>query len=269
MDAYRKYKKRKAILLDEGMISKRELKRIAYLNGVPLFTQERDYIQTLFLFRLFSLKKSENLVFKGGTCLKFFYNSNRFSEDLDFTLKKDIEFESLLEKAASELSLVGIEAKIDKKKRMKDGFICRLRYKGPLFTGSPLSIGSIRIDISWRKDLFLKPEWKLLIPNYPDASPFSVLCMRIEEILAEKVRAVTTRRKVRDVYDIWFMKKLNVPFDKKLFLKKMKAIGKEVERKKIKIGKEEFKRELTPLLPSKINIKTVIREVNEFLLRNL
>lgn len=246
------------------MISKEELKRIAQTNKVPLFTQERDYVQTLFLFRLFSQKEARDLVFKGGTCLKFFYNSNRFSEDLDFTLLKNKNLESSLEKAASELNLVGIEAKINQKKRMRGGFSCRLKYKGPLFIGKPSSIGSIRIDVSFRKDVFLRPEWKLLIPTYPDVRPFSVQCMKLEEIFSEKVRAIATRARPRDIYDVWLLLKLKVPFNKKLFLKKMEVIKKKAELKRIRMNEEIFKRDLKPLLPIEVNLANVLKEVNKF-----
>ena len=48
-------------------------------------TVEREYWQLLFLQKLYQLKGSQNIYFKGGTAIRFFYQSFRFSEDLDFT----------------------------------------------------------------------------------------------------------------------------------------------------------------------------------------
>src|SRR3989344_1109249 len=45
----------------------------------------REYCQHLFLSYLYRKKKSEQLLFKGGTALRIVFNSPRFSEDLDFS----------------------------------------------------------------------------------------------------------------------------------------------------------------------------------------
>ncbi|MFH1655450.1 MAG: nucleotidyl transferase AbiEii/AbiGii toxin family protein [Candidatus Omnitrophota bacterium] len=47
---------------------------------------EKDYYLTLILSRVNEL--SENLIFKGGTCLnKIYYSYYRLSEDLDFSMR--------------------------------------------------------------------------------------------------------------------------------------------------------------------------------------
>ena len=46
------------------MITREQLQGFANVNGVPLFTQERDYVQALFLSRLYKLEAP--LIFKGG-----------------------------------------------------------------------------------------------------------------------------------------------------------------------------------------------------------
>ncbi|MBM3303587.1 MAG: nucleotidyl transferase AbiEii/AbiGii toxin family protein [Candidatus Aenigmarchaeota archaeon] len=45
---------------------------------------EKDYFQDLFLYHL--CRKTNALVFKGGTALYKIYSLQRFSEDLDFSL---------------------------------------------------------------------------------------------------------------------------------------------------------------------------------------
>ena len=47
---------------------------------------EKDYLLTLFLYEIYN-EFNNDLIFKGGTSLKYFYNLNRFSEDLDFSYK--------------------------------------------------------------------------------------------------------------------------------------------------------------------------------------
>ncbi|MBA7621273.1 hypothetical protein ES703_28632 [subsurface metagenome] len=61
------------------------LGRASKKGGFLLPLIEKDYYLTLILSRVYEL--SENLVFKGGTCLnKIYYSYYRLSEDLDFTM---------------------------------------------------------------------------------------------------------------------------------------------------------------------------------------
>lgn len=59
---------------------------------------EKDYILSWVLAGIAANKKLQNkLVFKGGTALKKCYFGNyRFSEDLDFTAKEDMQKETYL-----------------------------------------------------------------------------------------------------------------------------------------------------------------------------
>lgn len=67
------------------MLTLAQLRRIAQRNRIGLQPQERDYIQHLFLYLLYSASRREDvgLHFKGGTALRIVYHSPRFSEDLD------------------------------------------------------------------------------------------------------------------------------------------------------------------------------------------
>ncbi len=62
------------------------LERSAAQTAFPLRLMEKDYYLTIVLDRIHML--SDDLVFKGGTCLnKIYFSYYRLSEDLDFTLK--------------------------------------------------------------------------------------------------------------------------------------------------------------------------------------
>lgn len=56
-------------------------------------------------------------------------------------------------------------------------------------------------------NVVLEPDLRPIYPFYPDIGPFFVFVMKKEEILAEKVRAILTRKgvKARDIYDIYFL----------------------------------------------------------------
>ena len=70
------------------MLSAEELSETARIKGIKnKGYAEKDYILDIVLL-LISRNTKDELVFKGGTCLYKFYKIARFSEDIDFTLKK-------------------------------------------------------------------------------------------------------------------------------------------------------------------------------------
>ena len=93
------------------MLSYEELENIARLKRLSVINAEKDYLQDLILFSIYSIVGKE-LVFKGGTCLYKFYKLNRFSEDLDFTLTKKTDIKKTTDKIISDLMLLNISGKI-------------------------------------------------------------------------------------------------------------------------------------------------------------
>lgn len=75
------------------MIPIREIKEIARRLSVPPSNLiERDYAQNWLLACL----DTREMVFKGGTCIrKVFIENYRFSDDLDFTLTKNLDLAAL------------------------------------------------------------------------------------------------------------------------------------------------------------------------------
>ncbi len=196
---------------------------------------EKDYLLILLLHEIFSVFTNE-LVFKGGTALKYFYNLNRFSEDIDFSYVTgngsadgpellDRKMESSLDKLGSQYKIVGKERRTHKTMNIIDGVNYTIRVAGPLNERTE-QLQNIKIDFSLRNDLILKPELKYLYPQYPDIATFSLRVMDIREILAEKIAAVTTREKMRDIYDIYYLLVLRkLKYDNKLVGEKMRKRG--------------------------------------------
>lgn len=245
------------------MITRNQLRDI-HGDELPLHILEQDYIQSLFLEELYD--EVDSLVFKGGTYLKHAFGLDRFSEDLDFTIYGDFSIK-MLRRAASELDAYGVEAGIDKIKTDDISIIGRLRYRGPLFDGSEKSIGNIDIEISKREDVFLEPDWKRLFFDYPETRAVTVLGLQKEEILAEKLRALATRTKGRDLYDVWFLLKQGVSTDKELFEEKMKVVDSSPEID-INISKSDWKQDLEVLLERPPKYKDVKEEVTNILKKN-
>ncbi|HIH22274.1 TPA: nucleotidyl transferase AbiEii/AbiGii toxin family protein [Candidatus Micrarchaeota archaeon] len=199
------------------MIEKDRLYEVAKKLGLKIHQQEQHYMQTITLFGIYSYIANE-LVFKGGTALFFFYGLDRFSEDLDFTLTNEFEEEKLLESIKDTFGLLAIEMELKEVKSIA-GKNYKIKAKGPAYTNEA-SISIVNVEISDRKDVVLNPEIKQHVPVYEDIKPFFVPIMSAGEILAEKVRAIMNRNKARDVYDLAFLLRKGAKFDIELINKK-------------------------------------------------
>ncbi len=215
---------------------------------------ERDYLLTLLLHEI-SSKFANELIFKGGTALKYFYNLNRFSEDLDFSYMPDRNptdvkalaktIESVILNLGRQYQVVSSEHRTRKEGNKTIGLNYMIRVRGPLNPRSS-QLQNINIDLSLRNDILLKSELKYISPIYQDIGTFSLQVMNIEEILAEKVSAVLERSKMRDIYDVYYLlviKKIN--YDEKLIKEKVgkrnEKFDKKTLKKKIETARDKMK----------------------------
>lgn len=220
-------------------------------------TVEREYWQLLFLQRIYQLPDAQYLFFKGGTAIRFLYQSFRFSEDLDFTSTVDKKTVEKLFLAVFDYLKAKTNAGLSYKKepvinRFESG---SLKYRLLFYPYQSKHITSIRIDISFRE----KPQTKeagVLIPfDYPIAPYPLVVYLSAKELLAEKIRALFKRGKPRDLFDLWFLLTKKTPIDEKLIKLKFKYYpGLKFTHsdliKKIKdYDEKELKRDLNQFLP--------------------
>jgi len=204
-----------------------ELEKYASLRGLNLGQAEKDYYQNIILFVLYQ-KTGRELVFKGGTALSKCYGLPRFSEDLDFTAAEDADYLKLVE---SGLKNFGIEYSIKDEKKSAARKKCRLKLRGPLYKGSEKTLCSITLDFSLRESVLAQPAL-ITIGRHMDVIPaFEAYAMAQEEILAEKVRAIMTRKSARDLYDIVFLLRNGAKPQKGLISAKLALFGLEFSQK--------------------------------------
>ncbi len=200
------------------MLNRRSLESMKTVLGFNLGQIERDYLQHIVL--LFLYRRAGNwLVFKGGTALQKAYGLNRFSEDLDFTSRKGNELTDMANRVSTDILNFGLENEVELKKNVNEVIIYRI--KGPLYDGSPRSMVVLRLEISLREEVILKEYIQEVVPVYTDLQPYLVTMMNPVEILAEKIRAIMTRNKARDVFDAWFLIKKNFHVNIELVNKKL------------------------------------------------
>ncbi len=194
-----------------------QLKIYANLRGLNLGQAEKDYYQNIILFILYN-KLSKELVFKGGTALAKCYGLNRFSEDLDFTVTEEMDFIGMIDKGLDEFRIIHLvkETRIsDNSKKYK------VKIEGVLYKGTERTLCSITLDFSLREKILFSPDIST-IGHHMDIIPvFEVYVMKKEEIMAEKVRAILTRKSARDLYDLVFLINNGIIADKKSINEKL------------------------------------------------
>lgn len=241
------------------MISKDYLKEVSKNTGLHLYQQEKDYLLKLFLY--FYYKRFGNVVFKGGTCLKYLLNLNRFSEDLDFelTISPD-DFKNQVSKVLKDIESIGIKNYYLKSEKFEKAYTCEIAFKGPLYSGSKQTRNKFRIDAGKRLGLVKTPKWKFVKSEYPETkNKFLVYLMDPDEILIEKVITLLERNKGRDLYDVWFIFSSGYKLDKDLLSMKY---DKKIDLSKI-VNKEEYERDLRRLVNKIVPYQQVKKEVRE------
>ena len=180
---------------------------------------EKDYVLGWLLAAVARQEETAaHWVFKGGTCLKkCYFETYRFSEDLDFSLLPAAAYDApsltqtLREVAAIAHELSGITfpeealSVIPRRDKLgRDTFQGKIGYRGPLVTpGTP----RILFDLTRHEPVLAEPEDRPVFHSYPDELPEGTLVQSygIEELVAEKTRALLERTRPRDLYDVLFL----------------------------------------------------------------
>jgi len=197
------------------VLREEELIRIARMRRAKPWQEEMRYIQALILYAVADWP----LVLKGGTYLWLFHGLNRFSADLDFTASGPVAAGKAAE-ISGVLKLFGVESETEVLKDDRYTLTLRVAAKGPLYK-SDKDVCYVRLDISWREGLLLKPiNVKLDEPLYGIPIVF-LEGLEPREALAEKIRSFYIRGNARDLYDAWFLLRRGVKLDMALIEKKL------------------------------------------------
>jgi predicted nucleotidyltransferase component of viral defense system len=230
-----------------------ELLQIVAETGFNKQLLTKDYYLTILLYLL---KDVDGLVFKGGTALqKTILNYSRLSEDIDFTLTKDLieikkEITKIVEKSKI-FSNITQDKDVDKFTRLV------VSYK------SDLGTGSVFIDLNQRAKVLTKTQKYKIKHFYPNLPVFEFECLTEKELIAEKVSAAIGRNKPRDHYDIYQLIKNKKEFDMKLVKKKCKFTDVDPSiQKMFNNANKLFNRwepDVFPLLKEDVPFKEVMR----------
>ena len=254
------------MMLDRDMV-------LAYAKERKMdpFWLENDYMQHIALSCLYS-EFSNELIFKGGTALQKAYGLNRLSRDLDFNFPAELDI-GKLDRVAKRMSDY-YKTSIGPPTRVKHGVGFRLQILGPSYKATGLP-HVLPLTMNLDEKVELKPVFKTINPAItygdPDLRAYSILVMDEREILAEKVRAVLTRKEAepRDFYDIWFLLNSGIKFDRRLAERKTEydkgRFSAALFRRRLSSVKTAWKKDLGQL----INPLPDYRAVAAYLAKNM
>lgn len=167
------------------MIDRLEILEFARELGLTPEIVEKDYVLGWLLGGIFNHPALQSTwLFKGGTCLKkCYFETYRFSEDLDFTLRNpehltqeflDTTFPEvagwIYERCGIEMPPDAITFEIYANPRGKLSVQGRIGYRGPLQRRG--SIPRIKLDLTDDERIVLDPIWREVHhPPFPAAGP--------------------------------------------------------------------------------------------------
>jgi len=231
------------------MITRNQIDLLAKKFKINETTIFREYLQILFLSKLYTLSGSERIFFKGGTALHLIYKMPRFSEDLDFTVDfGEKEFLNFIFKVFEGLSK---EEEINFKERKT------ISGKRFLLTTSPSILPYktfVNLDFSFREKV-LVPQKSVIETEYPVLFTSYVYHLSKEEIFAEKIRAIMTRKRGRDLYDLWFLINQGTQIKEELIKEKLKYYHlenvkkQEITKRIEQFSEKDFIQDLQPFVP--------------------
>ena len=124
-------------------------------------------------------------VFHGGTCIWRCYKGNRFSEDIDVYIPRDLNrinnfFELLIQKGLI----------IERKKISENSIFSTLKYNRTI----------VRFEAIFKKINGSLRDYETAEGNF-----LIVYALTEEELIIEKANTYLSRRKIRDLYDVFFL----------------------------------------------------------------
>ena len=227
----------------------------------------REYIQENFLYIAYKKKIYTNMVFCGGTALRFLYKTRRFSEDLDFSLScnsKNFDFVSILDTIKKEFIASGyvVEFKYSVSGNVNSAFI---NFPGLLFEYNLSGHKEEKLSIKFEVDTNPPVGGREEMSVYNGVHMFHIQHYDIASLFAGKIHALLERKytKGRDWYDLlWYRTK----FEKLQpnFTLLNSALAQTRRNKYVDINETNWKESVRDVA-IKLDIKKIKDDVSRFL----
>lgn len=175
-----------------------ELQDLVDRLGQAATLVERDFALVTIAAGLVA-EYGDSLCFKGGFVLRHVYGHERFSKDIDATRinppksKLDSEDVAATIRGAGVRNLLSLNPDPPATDTRRSLDFHSIRYAGPLGNGS------VSVEVSYREAVIEVPD--IIAIGDPYFEPFEIPVMRLNEIVAEKLRALVQRTRATDLSD--------------------------------------------------------------------
>jgi len=234
------------------MLSLPEIKNFAIKFQTTEINILREYFQHLYLSYFYQSPEAQKVYFKGGTSLRFVYNSPRFSEDLDFSSTlNEYKISKIVIETVKRIS-IELDVSLEDAKPTSGGFLAILKtkiYEMPL---------RIELNISLRKK-DISGETILISPKIIPAYTANIL--KENQLVKEKIQAAIYRKKPRDYFDLYYILRARIALEE-IFPYKQKII-KDIEV----LNNKEIRNELKIFLPQ--SYWAILKNFKDVLLKEL
>jgi len=201
------------------MICKDEILQKAEEFEIHTSNVQRDYVFGWVLAGIYTVSElRHHLILKGGNCLrKAYFENTRYSNDLDFSVQTKLSEDFLKEElnkvcdfaqGASGVIFEKEKNRVERKKRIdKKKFVYEARlYFKDFYGGEGKFIIKICLDVSLYDKIYLPVQERIIIHPYSDQHDCNakIKCIKLEEVLASKLKCLLQRRHSADLYDYVF-----------------------------------------------------------------
>ncbi len=218
------------------MIEKQLLQNLSKRFGIRCETLERDYVMNLILDSFIHVPSAANgFFFKGGACVHkcfsrhmfdpqqpvySYFTQGRFSNDIDLTIVPQMMDEEALHSVFQEvkeylydrhgliINQFSFQIHNNSKQLIEDRekMNCRgyIHFEGPLYNPK-FNSPALRFDITADESLLFPPYKRIIYNPYANEDEETILLAKtysLQDLFAEKVRALFERCSPRDIYDL-------------------------------------------------------------------
>ncbi|MBM3250813.1 MAG: nucleotidyl transferase AbiEii/AbiGii toxin family protein [Candidatus Nealsonbacteria bacterium] len=245
----------------------------------------KEYLQVLVLFFIYSSKKHNNLIFYGGSSLRYCFDLPRLSEDLDFVdLKKNIKLSGLADNLKVFFNKeTGLEPKI-KIQKFRIYLKFPILYELNLAKRSESDILILKIEIFNEFD-FCKGYKIQVAPVFKYGKSILIRTFDLPTLMATKIRAILRRKwektdksgktlakiKGRDYFDLmWYLERGVVPNLKCIEnIKNKEDLKKKLLEAVNKVDSRSIKFDLESLIADREFVNNLSKNLKSILRRNL
>jgi predicted nucleotidyltransferase component of viral defense system len=137
------------------------------------------------------MKNQERAIMHGGTAIWRCYGGRRFSEDVDYYLEKDLDSIQSIFTGLQKAGLILIKKKISERS---------------IFSELALERASVRFEATFQKKKGILADYETADGNF-----ITIYTLSPESFISEKIEAYLHRKKIRDLWDIFFLIKTADP----------------------------------------------------------